>query len=70
MTTQITEPARTSAAAAALDSTPARPGLRRRIGFRQTMANALTLAWRNVMQLKHSPEKLMDVTLIDRKSVV
>ncbi len=64
MTTQITEPAQASAAAAALDATPARPALRRRIGFRQTMANALTLAWRNVMQLKHSPEKLMDVTLM------
>jgi oleandomycin transport system permease protein len=38
--------------------------LRRRIGVRQTLANSLTLAWRNVMQLKHSPEKLMDVTLM------
>jgi oleandomycin transport system permease protein len=38
--------------------------LRRRIGFRQTLANGLTLAWRNVTQLKHSPEKLMDVTLM------
>src|ERR1700733_3798174 len=64
MTTQITEPAQASAAAAALDSTPVRPALRRRIGFRQTMANGLTLAWRNIMQLKHSPEKLMDVTLM------
>ncbi len=31
---------------------------------RQALANGLTLAWRNVMQLKHSPEKLMDVTLM------
>jgi oleandomycin transport system permease protein len=38
--------------------------LRRRIGVRQTLANGLTLAWRNIMQLKHSPEKLMDVTLM------
>jgi oleandomycin transport system permease protein len=38
--------------------------LRRRIGVRQTIANGLTLAWRNIMQLKHSPEKLMDVTLM------
>jgi oleandomycin transport system permease protein len=38
--------------------------LRRRIGARQTLANGLTLAWRNVTQLKHSPEKLMDVTLM------
>jgi ABC transporter DrrB family efflux protein len=44
----------------------ARPGrpLRRRIGTRQALANALTLAWRNVTQLKHSPEKLLDVTLM------
>jgi oleandomycin transport system permease protein len=41
-----------------------RPPLRRRIGVRQTLANGLTLAWRNIMQLKHSPEKLMDVTLM------
>jgi oleandomycin transport system permease protein len=38
--------------------------LRRRIGIGQTLANGLTLAWRNVTQLKHSPEKLMDVTLM------
>jgi oleandomycin transport system permease protein len=38
--------------------------LRRRIGIGQTLANGLTLAWRNIMQLKHSPEKLMDVTLM------
>jgi oleandomycin transport system permease protein len=38
--------------------------LRRRIGVRQVLANGLTLAWRNVIQLKHSPEKLMDVTLM------
>jgi len=38
--------------------------LRRRIGLRQALANGLTLAWRNVMQLKHSPEKLTDVTLM------
>jgi oleandomycin transport system permease protein len=41
-----------------------RPELRRRIGMRQVLANGLTLAWRNVTQLKHSPEKLMDVTLM------
>jgi len=38
--------------------------LPRRIGVRQALANGLTLAWRNVTQLKHSPEKLMDVTLM------
>jgi oleandomycin transport system permease protein len=41
-----------------------RPVLRRRVGARQGIANALTLAWRNVIQLKHSPEKLMDVLLM------
>jgi oleandomycin transport system permease protein len=35
-----------------------------RIGPSQTLQNGLTLAWRNVTQLKHSPEKLMDVTLM------
>jgi oleandomycin transport system permease protein len=37
---------------------------RRRIGAGTTMARALTLAWRNIAQLKHSPEKLLDVTLM------
>ncbi len=47
-------------------ATPAgeRVALRRRIGARQGIANALTLAWRNVTQLKHSPEKLLDVILM------
>jgi oleandomycin transport system permease protein len=44
----------------ALDPTP--PAVR--IGPSQTLRNGMTLAWRNVMQLKHSPEKLMDVTLM------
>ncbi|MGH3374485.1 MAG: ABC transporter permease [Actinoallomurus sp.] len=35
-----------------------------RIGPSQALRNGLTLAWRNVIQLKHSPEKLMDVTLM------
>src|SRR6202167_6174301 len=38
--------------------------LRRRIGGRQSVTNALTLAWRNLAQLRHSPEKLLDVTLM------
>jgi oleandomycin transport system permease protein len=38
--------------------------LRTRTGVGQTLANGLTLAWRNLVQLKHSPEKLMDVTLM------
>jgi oleandomycin transport system permease protein len=37
---------------------------RRRIGVQQALAHALTLAWRSVTQLKHSPEKLLDVTLM------
>jgi oleandomycin transport system permease protein len=43
---------------------PAAPPPRGRIGAGQAVANALTLAWRNVTQLKHSPEKLLDVTLM------
>jgi oleandomycin transport system permease protein len=43
---------------------PSGPPLRRRIGARQALAHSLTLAWRNVTQLKHSPEKLLDVTLM------
>jgi oleandomycin transport system permease protein len=45
---------------------PGQPGrvLKRRIGVGQALANGLTLAWRNVTQLKHSPEKLMDATLM------
>ena len=40
------------------------PTPRRRIGGRQSVTNALTLAWRNLAQLRHSPEKLLDVTLM------
>jgi oleandomycin transport system permease protein len=40
------------------------PVPRKRIGGRQMVANALTLAWRNIAQLRHSPEKLLDVTLM------
>ncbi len=35
-----------------------------RIGTARATRNGLTLAWRNIMQLKHSPEKLLDTTLI------
>jgi oleandomycin transport system permease protein len=38
--------------------------LRRRISAGQALAHSLTLAWRNVTQLKHSPEKLLDVILM------
>jgi len=67
MTSQVTS-AGTSLIPARADSQgrPGRPGreLRHRIGAVQALANGLTLAWRNVTQLKHSPEKLMDVTLM------
>jgi oleandomycin transport system permease protein len=64
--TALSEPAERRAAATARPGTAGGPGgaPRRRIGLRQTLANGLTLAWRNVTQLKHSPEKLMDVTLM------
>jgi oleandomycin transport system permease protein len=64
--TTLREPINGRASVTAGPGPAGRPqaGLRRRIGFRQTLANGLTLAWRNVMQLKHSPEKLMDVTLM------
>ena len=64
MTVEVAEQFTTGTSAAAGPSgRPART-LRRRIGVRQALANALTLAWRNVIQLKHSPEKLMDVLLM------
>ncbi len=50
--------------AAAIPVALPRAPLRTRTGVRQTLANGMTLAWRNLMQLKHSPEKLMDVTLM------
>ena len=40
------------------------PEPKKRVSGRQMAANALTLAWRNIAQLKHSPEKLLDVTLM------
>ena len=40
------------------------PAPRRRVGGKQSVTNALTLAWRNLAQLRHSPEKLLDVTLM------
>jgi oleandomycin transport system permease protein len=48
------------------DRTAAIPRLapKRRIGAGKAVRHSLTLAWRSVMQLKHSPEKLLDVTLM------
>jgi oleandomycin transport system permease protein len=76
MTTQLTDPGQADGAAVVAGTGAAGDGVagrvatrpraarRRRTGVRPTQANSLTLAWRNVMQLKHSPEKLMDVTLM------
>ncbi|MQY06184.1 ABC transporter permease [Actinomadura macrotermitis] len=36
----------------------------RRISPRRTLRHSLTLAWRNIAQLRHSPEKLLDTTLM------
>jgi oleandomycin transport system permease protein len=47
-----------------MTATTAGPTPAPRIGPAQTLQRGLTLAWRNVMQLKHSPEKLIDVTLM------
>ena len=35
-----------------------------RVGVRQAAANSRTLAWRSVVQIRHSPEKLLDVILM------
>jgi oleandomycin transport system permease protein len=45
------------------EAPPRRP-LSGRVGTRQAFTNSLTLAWRNVAQLRHSPEKLLDVILM------
>ncbi|WP_026404372.1 ABC transporter permease [Actinomadura rifamycini] len=46
----------------AVTVSPAEPPAR--IGPRRTLRHGLTLAWRNVSQLRHSPEKLLDTTLM------
>jgi oleandomycin transport system permease protein len=63
MTMQLTTTTEPGVAAAPAGPPP-RAELRHRIGLGQTLANGFTLAWRNIMQLKHSPEKLLDVTLM------
>lgn len=60
MTTGIAEPT----APARQQGTRPRRELRSRIGVRQALGNALTIAWRNIAQLRHSPEKLLDVVLM------
>lgn len=56
---------RTAPAGPGAAAQPARaPAPRRRVGVRRATRNALTLAWRSVLQLRHSPEKLLDTTLM------
>jgi ABC-2 type transport system permease protein len=33
------------------------------IGFRQTVANSMTMAYRGILKIKHNPEQLFDVTI-------
>ena len=76
MTTHVADTATQAGAAGAVAGSMTRPGgtlvpparpkiePRSRISGRQAVANALTLAWRNVIQMRHSPEKLLDVILM------
>lgn len=76
MSTHVADMTATQAGATVTGGVPRRggaqlvPGARRqgeprsRITARQATANALTLAWRNVIQMRHSPEKLLDVILM------
>ncbi|ATL70918.1 ABC transporter permease [Nocardia terpenica] len=58
MTTTMTAPtAGRHAARAAI------PEVRNHIGFRQTVANSLTMAYRGILKIKHNPEQLFDVTI-------
>lgn len=59
MTTTITAPASRGrhAARAAI------PQVSNHIGFRQTVANSLTMAYRGILKIKHNPEQLFDVTI-------
>jgi oleandomycin transport system permease protein len=58
MTAEIAE-----AAPAVIPARPARV-VRGRVTPRQATANSLSLAWRIIAQMKHSPEKLLDVILM------
>jgi oleandomycin transport system permease protein len=64
MTADIAEAMPGTARPGTTNEAPARRQLSGRIGGRQAFANSLTLAWRNVAQLRHSPEKLLDVILM------
>lgn len=47
-----------------VDTRPAAGEPPARVSPRRTLRHGLTLAWRNVAQLRHSPEKLLDTTLM------
>ena len=64
MTADIAEARPGAARRGFTNETPPRRQLSGRIGTRQAVANSLTLAWRSVTQLRHSPEKLLDVVLM------
>jgi oleandomycin transport system permease protein len=63
MSAEVMSPAVTDTGAGYQRSEPQRE-LSGRVGARQAAANSLTLAWRSVAQLRHSPEKLLDVVLM------
>jgi len=68
MTTQLTDHTTTvpTSSAERAGTGPAAPrrALRSRIGAAETLRQSLTVAWRNVMQVRHTPEKLLDVILM------
>jgi oleandomycin transport system permease protein len=66
MTTQLTDDTTTTPAMSAqpAGTGPPRRALRSRIGVAETLRQSLTVAWRNVMQIRHTPEKLLDVILM------
>jgi oleandomycin transport system permease protein len=64
MTADIVSPATTGRITTSYRGASPRPEPRDRIGARQAVTNALTISWRNILQLRHSPEKLLDVILM------
>jgi oleandomycin transport system permease protein len=54
----------TSRTAAEYPAAAPRPAPASRVSPRQAATNALTLAWRSVAQIRHTPEKLLDVILM------
>jgi oleandomycin transport system permease protein len=69
MTTQLTDhttaaPVTSTQPAGTDPAAPPRRALRSRIGVAETLRQSLTVAWRNVMQIRHTPEKLLDVILM------